>query len=116
MFLLFGDENKVWGNRSWRPASHAGVGFLENPGSWLSDSADPDILEWAALHNRILVTADKSTMRVHAAEWILRGRNAWRLDSSPPWDDRTVDRGNPPHGSMQRPEEWNNVIIHIPLS
>src|SRR2546421_1959866 len=41
----------------------------------MSEASDPQLLTWAAQAGRIIVTSDRTTMPVHAADLMAEGKN-----------------------------------------
>src|SRR2546422_1074344 len=79
-------------------------------------ATDPDLLAWAAQEKRILITHDKTTMPVHAANLIRDGKNmagliivSRRLALHQVLDDLELII------TCSEGDEWNNVIQYLPL-
>jgi predicted nuclease of predicted toxin-antitoxin system len=116
MIHFLADENfngKILrGVRRERPDSHI-VRVQDTP---LYQSSDPDILRWAAEHNRILLTHDIETMVGFALERVASGlpmpgviavRDALPLAQVIADLILIVDASDP--------GEWANLVIFLPL-
>ena len=82
----------------------------------LSEAPDPDLLAWAAVQKRVVVTHDRRTMPNHAADRMLRGEKVAgiiivprRLPVSRVIDDLEIVV------SCSVADEWENVVKHLPL-
>jgi predicted nuclease of predicted toxin-antitoxin system len=82
----------------------------------LVHTPDPEILEWAAKQNRIVLTHDKKTMRDFAYDRVVAGR---------PMPDVCIVRRSAPRGLVIEdllillesllPEEWPDQVYYVPL-
>ena len=82
----------------------------------LSEASDPDLLAWAAVQKRIVVTHDRRTMPNHATDRMLRGEKVAgiivvprRLPVSRVIDDLEIVV------SCSVEDEWENVVKYLPL-
>ena len=82
----------------------------------LSQASDRDVLGWAAEQGRVLVTHDRRTMPVHAADRIANSERvaglivvSRRLPVSKVIDDLEIIV------TCSEMSEWENVIKHLPL-
>jgi hypothetical protein len=82
----------------------------------MSEASDPELLAWAAEAGRILVTHDRRTMTSHAAQRLAAGDDtagvivvSRRIPISTAIDDLEIAV------TCSEPEEWQNLIRHIPL-
>jgi hypothetical protein len=82
----------------------------------MSEATDPELLMWAAQTGRIIITHDRQTMPVHAADLISKGENIAGLF--------VALRSLPLHQVIEDLElmitcsendEWLNVIRYLPL-
>jgi predicted nuclease of predicted toxin-antitoxin system len=82
----------------------------------VSEQDDPHVLDWAAAHNRVIVTHDVNTMTKYAYE---------RLEAGQPLPGVVIIPKELPIGSAleelaillacSQPEEFPNRVIHLPL-
>jgi hypothetical protein len=82
----------------------------------LSDASDPNLLAWAAVHTRVVVTHDRRTMPYHVAARIARGESvagviivSRRLPVSQVINDLEII------ASCSDLNEWENVLKYLPL-
>jgi predicted nuclease of predicted toxin-antitoxin system len=82
----------------------------------LEGRRDPEVLEWAATNNRIVLTPDRATMPDHASRRIVSGAPmpgvflvSNRVPACAAIDDRLLMDG------CSEQVEWAGLIIHIPL-
>ena len=82
----------------------------------MSRATDPELLTWAAQEKRVLITHDKTTMPVDAANLIRNGENmagliivSRRLALHQVLDDLELII------TCSENDEWNNVIQYLPL-
>lgn len=82
----------------------------------LSEATDPELLKWAAKEGRIVVTHDRKTMPVHAAQLMSKGETIAGLF--------VVPRSMPMHQVLEdlqlmitcsENDEWVNVIRYLPF-
>jgi hypothetical protein len=82
----------------------------------LSKATDPELLTWAAQEGRIIVTHDRTTMPIHAANLMSKGENIAGLF--------VVLRRLPLHQviddlelmiTCSENDEWVNVIRYLPF-
>jgi Domain of unknown function (DUF5615) len=82
----------------------------------LSNASDPEVLEWAAAHKRIIVTHDRRTMPYHASNRIARAEKVAGVI--------VVSRQLPISQVINELEiivscsdmiEWENIVKHLPL-
>ena len=82
----------------------------------LSDASDPELLEWAAQQERIIVTHDRRTMPYHASSRIARAEKVAGVI--------VVSRQLPISQVINELEiivlcsdmiEWENIVKHLPL-
>jgi len=82
----------------------------------LSNASDPEVLEWAAAHERIIVTHDRRTMPYHATNRIAGAEKVAGVI--------VVSRQLPVSQVINELEiivscsemvEWENIIKHLPL-
>ena len=82
----------------------------------MSEASDPELLTWAAQAGRIIVTHDRTTMPIHAADLMSREENIAGLF--------VVLRRLPLHQviddlelmiTCSENDEWVNVIRYLPL-
>jgi hypothetical protein len=83
----------------------------------LAATPDPEILAWAAMENRIVLTHDKRTMTKYANERLTAGLTHPGVF--------LVPNNFPQIGAMARnielimecssQEEWENQVLHLPL-
>jgi hypothetical protein len=82
----------------------------------MSDAADPELLVWAAEAGRILLTHDRRTMPAAAAQLLNAGKDIAGVI--------VVSRGIPISIAIEQleisvmcsePDEWQNLVRHIPL-
>jgi hypothetical protein len=82
----------------------------------LGNASDPEVLEWAAAHERIIVTHDRRTMPYHATNRIARDEKVAGVI--------VVSRQLPISQVINELEiivscsemvEWENIIKHLPL-
>jgi predicted nuclease of predicted toxin-antitoxin system len=79
-------------------------------------ASDPEVLEWAAIQNRILLSHDRETM-IHYGKQ--------RIEAGLPMPGIIIVRNTLPIGQVieellmilgaSEPEEWNNLIAFLPL-
>lgn len=98
--------------------------FLRKPGLdlvrvqdvGLTEAVDPDVLEWAATHNRIVLTHDRATMPDFAYQRVVAGRAMPGLFVL---NDRTSM-----HASIEElllidacseQREWAGLVAYLPL-
>ncbi len=82
----------------------------------MSEAPDPELLAWAAEAGRILVTHDRRTMPAHAARRLAAGDDiagvivvSRRIPISTAIDELEIAV------LCSEPEEWQNLVRHIPL-
>jgi hypothetical protein len=82
----------------------------------MSEAPDPELLAWAAEAGRVLVTHDRRTMPAHAARRLAAGNHVAGVV--------VVSRQIPISAAINEleivvlcsePEEWYNLVRHIPL-
>jgi hypothetical protein len=82
----------------------------------LSGAEDPEVLEWAALHGRVLLTHDVSTITRYAYERVSKGQ--------PMPDGIEVGRSVPMCVAIEdilcvaecsEPDEWAGQVRYLPL-
>ena len=81
-----------------------------------SEAPDPELLAWAAAAGRVLVTHDRRTMPAHAARRMAAGDDiagvivvSRRIPISTAIDELEIVV------LCTQPEEWKNLVRHIPL-
>ncbi|MGI9105249.1 MAG: DUF5615 family PIN-like protein [Pyrinomonadaceae bacterium] len=82
----------------------------------LKGLADPDVLDWAATHNRILITHDLKTVPRHACERVAAGESlpgVIAFAESLPIGQAIEELAMVIECSEQ--SEWENQIVHLPL-
>ena len=82
----------------------------------MSQAPDPELLAWAADAGRVLVTHDRRTMAVHAARRLATGDDiagvivvSRRIPISIAIDELEIVV------LCSEPQEWQNLVRHIPL-
>ena len=82
----------------------------------LSNASDSDLLAWAAQESRVVISHDRKTMPVHAANRIALGQMVTgliivsrRLRVSMVIDDLEIIV------SCSEESDWQNTIMHMPL-
>jgi predicted nuclease of predicted toxin-antitoxin system len=82
----------------------------------LAEADDPIILEWAAVHDRILLTHDRATVPDFAYERIAAGRPMPgvfivndRLSLQQAIEELLI------LDEWSQQEEWNNLVLYLPL-
>jgi len=82
----------------------------------MSEAPDPELLAWAAEAGRVIVTHDRTTMPAHAARRLLAGDDiagvivvSRQIPISTAIDELEIVV------LCSEPEEWQNLIRHIPL-
>ena len=82
----------------------------------LSNATDPELLAWAAQHDRVVVTHDRRTMPYHATSRIARAEKiagiiivSRQLPVSRVIDDLEIIV------SCSDMVEWENIVKHLPL-
>jgi Domain of unknown function (DUF5615) len=82
----------------------------------MSQASDPELLVWAAQERRVIVTHDRKTMPIYAADLIAGGKSIAGLFVAP----RTL----PLHRVIEEldllvtcseNDEWINIITYLPL-
>ena len=92
------------------------IDLVRNQDVGLRQALDPDVLAWAADHDRILVTHDRSTMRDHASVRLVAGLKmpgVFVLSDKLPIG-RTI-QALAIMESCSTQEEWDNRVIYLPL-
>lgn len=82
----------------------------------MSEAEDPALLAWAAEAGRVIVTHDRRTMPAHAARRLAAGNDfsgvivvSRRIPLSTAIDQLEITV------MCSEPDEWQNLIRHIPL-
>jgi len=82
----------------------------------LSNASDPELLAWAAEHERVIITHDRRTMPYHATSRIAKAEKiagiiivSRQLPVSQVIDDLEIIV------SCSDMVEWENVVKHLPL-
>lgn len=82
----------------------------------LAAADDPPILEWAAVHNRVVLTHDRATMPDFAFDRIVAGQQmpgVFVLNERMPIRQAIEELLLIDECSQQ--EEWNNLVVYLPL-
>jgi len=82
----------------------------------LAAADDPPILEWAAVHNRVVLTHDRATMPDFAFDRIVAGQQmpgVFVLNERMPIRQAIEELLLIDECSEQ--EEWNNLVVYLPL-
>jgi hypothetical protein len=82
----------------------------------VSQKGDPEVLDWAAAQNRVILTHDVNTMTQHAHERLKAGRHLSGLVIVP--KDLAIGAGIEELFVLltcSTPEEFPNQIVHLPL-
>jgi predicted nuclease of predicted toxin-antitoxin system len=82
----------------------------------LVEADDPPILEWAAVHNRIVLTQDRATMPDFAYDRIVAGQvmpGIFVLTDRMPIQQAIEELLLIDECSEQ--EEWSNLVVYLPL-
>jgi len=116
MLPLLADENFNWyivrGLLRHRPGME--LARVQDVG--LGEANDPTILEWAAVHNRILLTHDQATMPDFAFERVLSRQpmpGVFVLNDQVSLRQAIDELFFLDECSSQ--EEWNNRVVYLPL-
>lgn len=82
----------------------------------LGETDDPIILEWAAVHNRILITHDRATVPDFANERVVAGQAMSgvfiindRLSLQQAIEELLF------LDEYSQRDEWNNLVVYLPL-
>ena len=82
----------------------------------LREAEDPTILEWAAVHDRILLTHDRATMPDFAYERIAAGRpmpGVFIVNDRLALQQAIEELLFLDEWGQQ--DEWNNLVVYLPL-
>jgi hypothetical protein len=82
----------------------------------LDQKSDPDVLDWAAQRNRIVVTHDRQTMPRHAWSRVTEGTampGVFVVSRDLPTGDAIAELELLINCSQ--PEEWSQMVVFIPL-
>jgi predicted nuclease of predicted toxin-antitoxin system len=82
----------------------------------LAEADDPPILEWAAVHNRIVLTHDRATMPDFAYDRIVANQlmpGVFVLNDRLPIQQAIEELVLIDKCSEQ--EEWSNLVVYLPL-
>jgi hypothetical protein len=117
MLRLLGDENVDGDLIDAIRLEHSSVDFIRVQDVGLRSAPDAEILEWATVNNRLLITHDARTMPRAVYERLLQGSKSSGVVMIPvPFSIRVIRDDLAALELASNYDEWMNQVIYLPFS